>query len=87
MQWTNRAMVRVSEPLRRWNTEGWDGFITLQVHDELGISVPERYAYQLGVQLRQMVRDLGEELNLLVPLEISVSCGPSWGENEATKYD
>lgn len=40
MQWTNKAMVRTSERIWEWNRRGWDGFITLQVHDELVFDCP-----------------------------------------------
>lgn len=35
MQCTNRAMVKTEAQVKEWNAEGWDGFLTLQVHDEL----------------------------------------------------
>lgn len=35
MQTTNAAMVETEHQVREWNEDGWDGFLTLQVHDEL----------------------------------------------------
>ncbi len=41
MWWTMRAMVRVQEQLDEWRAgDGFDGHITLQVHDELVLDLP-----------------------------------------------
>jgi len=44
MWFTRRAMVRCQEQLQRWRDQepGWDGFITMQVHDELDFDFPKR---------------------------------------------
>jgi DNA polymerase I-like protein with 3'-5' exonuclease and polymerase domains len=43
MWWTARAMVRVDVQLQEWKRqEGFDGFITLQVHDEIVLDFPKR---------------------------------------------
>ena len=39
-EWMGRALVRVHQQLREWRREGWDGFITLEVHDELVLDFP-----------------------------------------------
>lgn len=42
MWWTNKGMVRCYNTLREWNRKGFDGFITLQVHDEMVFDFPKR---------------------------------------------
>ncbi len=44
MWWTRRAMVRVVNQLKEWNRKDptWDGFMTLQVHDEIVLDLPKR---------------------------------------------
>lgn len=39
---TARAMIDVEEVLVQWRKEGFDAFITLQVHDEIVIDTPKR---------------------------------------------
>lgn len=42
MQFMNKAMVRVQDQLDEWEREsGFDGFITMQVHDELVLDFPK----------------------------------------------
>jgi hypothetical protein len=41
MWWMSRAMVRCEEQLDQWRREGFDGFITMQVHDELVFDFPK----------------------------------------------
>jgi DNA polymerase I-like protein with 3'-5' exonuclease and polymerase domains len=41
MQWMGRGMIRCQEQLNRWReSEGFDGYITMQVHDELDFDFP-----------------------------------------------
>ncbi len=44
MWWTARAMVRVDEKLREWRRTDptFDGFLTMQVHDEIVLDFPRR---------------------------------------------
>ncbi len=41
MWWTARAMVRTHTQLQEWNKKGFDGYITMQVHDELVLDFPK----------------------------------------------
>lgn len=41
MQTTNGAMIRCEEQIREWNADGWDGFMTMQIHDELVFDMPK----------------------------------------------
>lgn len=41
MQWTNRAMIETDRQITEWNGQGWDGFLTLQIHDELVFDMPK----------------------------------------------
>lgn len=42
MWWTARAMVKCEEQLEEWRCQGFDAFMTLQVHDELVFDLPKR---------------------------------------------
>src|SRR6185312_3875517 len=42
MQWTNKAMIRCDTQLKEWRKNGFDGFITMQVHDEIIFDFPKR---------------------------------------------
>lgn len=43
MWWTFKAMIRVQEQLDKWNKrDGFDGYIAMQVHDELVLALPKR---------------------------------------------
>ncbi len=41
MLWTDVAMVRVEEQLEQWRRGGFDGFITIQQHDEIVLDFPK----------------------------------------------
>jgi DNA polymerase I-like protein with 3'-5' exonuclease and polymerase domains len=41
MWWTMKAMLRVQEKLNEWKKLGFDGRITMQVHDELVLDFPK----------------------------------------------
>lgn len=41
MQWMNRGMVRLEEQLIKWRNEWFDGFIAMQVHDEVVLDFPK----------------------------------------------
>ncbi len=42
MWWTARAMVRTAAKLGEWQVDGFDGFMTMQVHDEIVFDFPKR---------------------------------------------
>ncbi len=42
MWWTCKAMVRLDDLLTDWVGDGFDAFITLQVHDEIVVDMPKR---------------------------------------------
>lgn len=51
----------------------------VQVHDELGIAVPEEEAEGLSNDLKQIVTGIaGDELHLKVPLELSIGWAKNW---------
>lgn len=86
MQWTCRAMYRCDEQIREWRAEdGWDGYMTLQVHDEIVFDCPsgrgaEPWRTNLP-RMRQLQRlmELGGE-GIGVPTPVSVSYHPdNWG--------
>ncbi len=42
MWWTMRAMYKVEEQLTEWRKDGFDGYMTMQIHDELVLDFPKR---------------------------------------------
>lgn len=40
MWWTGKCMIKCSKQLKEWQKQGFDAYITLQVHDELVFSFP-----------------------------------------------
>ena len=58
------------------------GVLLVQVHDELGISVGPYNAETLADELQVELSLIAAELGFVVPLELTASCGPSWGEQE-----
>lgn len=70
MWWTCRAMTKCDEQLRAWNRGGWDGFLTMQVHDELVFDCPR------GVGPRPWETNLPKMLELKRRME---SCGADIG--------
>jgi hypothetical protein len=42
MWWTFKAMLRVDAKLREWRKAGFDGYMVMQVHDELVLDLPAR---------------------------------------------
>ena len=75
MQCTNKAMVRTNPQLRQWNAEGWDGFLTLQIHDELVFDCPrgegpEPWRTNLAKMdvLRALMAKSGEDIKIPCPV-------------------
>lgn len=65
--------------------EDHGGTLLVQVHDELGISVLLEHAAPLAKKLQEVISDIGRDLGIQVPLELTASCGPTWGEQEEIK--
>jgi DNA polymerase I-like protein with 3'-5' exonuclease and polymerase domains len=77
MQWTNRAMVETDQQLKEWQGEGWDGFMTLQVHDELVFDMPrgigaEPWKTNLprARRLKQLMEDGGAGIGVPTPVSM-----------------
>lgn len=85
MQCTRKAMIRCFEQLREWReVEGFDGYLTLQVHDELVPDfpyVPKRGNLTKALRLKELMEQSGEDIG--VPLRVAVSyCPESWDRGE-----
>lgn len=73
MQCTNRAMVKTEEQVREWRAGGWDGFLTLQIHDELVFDVP--YLENKGnlpkmLILKGLVESVGNGIGIPTPVSL-----------------
>jgi uracil-DNA glycosylase family 4 len=54
--------------------------LVLTVHDEVVYEVPEERAHTFARYLREVGARVGKLCGLTVPLELSVSIGPNWGD-------
>lgn len=77
MQWTCMAMIRCQQQIKAWNTEGWDGFMTLQVHDELVFdapagSGPEPWKTNLAkmIRLKELMQEGGKGIGVPTPVSM-----------------
>lgn len=75
MQCTNHAMLKTERQVKEWNAEGWDGFLTLQVHDELVWDCPrgtgerpwEENLHRMDV-LRELMESVGNGIGVPTPV-------------------
>ena len=84
MQCTRKAMVRCQEQLDTWKQEdGYEGYIALQVHDEMVFDLPDIGAKNLPYikRLKQLMEQSGDDIG--IPLTVSISYHPNnWSEKE-----
>jgi len=96
MWWMRRAMARCHTQLKVWRKEGFDGFITLQVHDELIFDFPKTEVSPLdeldlpvgekgksNLWRMRVLKDLMEQggRDMGIPLPVSINYHPNnWGE-------
>ncbi len=73
------AMIRMHAALP---DEGLLSKLLLQVHDELVFEAPRSEIEPLAALARTIMRDVGDDLGLIVPLEVEVKVGPNWGDTE-----
>jgi DNA polymerase I-like protein with 3'-5' exonuclease and polymerase domains len=74
MKW---AMI---EAYKRIKEAGLDGHQVAVVHDEMQYDCSEKDAEQIGIILRQCIRDAGEHFKSYCPLEGEYKIGLNWGE-------
>ncbi len=77
MQWTCKAMIRCDEQLVEWNEAGWDGFLTMQVHDELVFDVPRgkgREPWKTNLprmrKLKLLMEEGGQDISVPTPVSM-----------------
>lgn len=84
MQCTNKAMVRCEEQLDKWRTrDRFDGWIALQVHDEIVFDFPKGGKRNLwrANRLKKLMEQSGDDIG--IPLRVAVSYNPvAWGKEE-----
>lgn len=77
MQCTNRAMIRCDNCLGTWRREGFDGWMVLQVHDELVFDFPRgtgvepwQTNYWRAKELARLMALSGAAINVPTPVSI-----------------
>ena len=70
------AMIRIDEVVRE---RGLKSTMTLQVHDELVIEVPEKEVEVMQPLVREQMEKVHE---LAVPLQVEMGVGPNWRDLE-----
>ncbi len=75
MQCTNRGMVRVDDRLTQLQAKGFDGFLTLQIHDELLFDFPRgagaepwRQNLEIAHELRALMERSGDDIGIPTPV-------------------
>ena len=58
------------------------GTIIVEVHDELGDECPKTLVHEVVPFLKRTFREVGYDMGITVPLELSVSSGPNWADQE-----
>lgn len=90
MWWTSVAMARCNERLEQWNREGFDGFITMQVHDEMVFDFPRaanpmtdfKNSNLWRIKEMQRLMELGGE-GIGIPTPVAIEYNTEdWSKNE-----
>lgn len=68
------AMIKIHEQIKDHPEQG---FMILQIHDELIFEVPNQYAASLAAIVKEIMETI---VFLTVPLTVDVSIGKNWGE-------
>ena len=89
MQITARAMMKVDTILDDWRRDGFDAFITLQVHDEIVIDCPRRENPKVNVRksnlgrmriIQKAMESCGEDLIPVIPIPFGLDYhSENWG--------
>jgi DNA polymerase I-like protein with 3'-5' exonuclease and polymerase domains len=70
----NRALVRCSEQLEMWRAEGFDGYIALEIHDEILFDFPKGNTPDANLDraltLKKLMEESGSDIG--IPLPVSV---------------
>lgn len=87
MWWTCRAMVKCYDKLEEWRGQGFDGFITAQVHDEIVFDLP--YKAAMGNlpkvrTLRRLMESCGDDIGVPTPVGVEY-CPKSYSEGTAVE--
>lgn len=93
MQWTAKAMNRCDRQLREWRAKGWDGFMTLQVHDEIVFDLPkaadpvkdpDRSNLARIRVLKRLMEQGGQDIGIPTPVGCEYHAD-NWGEGVSVK--
>lgn len=78
--------------IRDWRREVWNKqhpdrpfYMINQIHDELIFEVPIEHLHSIAYCCKSIMEDVGEQLNLCVPIVAECKAGESWGT--ATKLE
>lgn len=87
--WMMMAMIRVDEQLRKWNAQGFDGHMVLQVHDELVLDFPRgrgaepwRTNLPRVRKIQQLMARGGQDIGVPTPVSVEYHSS-NWSEGIA----
>lgn len=85
----NRALVRCNNRIKEWNAQGWDGFIALEIHDEILFDMPAGTGAEpwktnewRARELAALMRQSGDDIGLPLPVAIEFH-QTTWAEGMA----
>ena len=68
--WMNKGMIRVEAKLKEWRAAGFDGYLVLQVHDEVVLDFPQGNNLWRVKVLKELVESGGDDIG--VPTAVGV---------------
>ena len=68
------AMIEIDNKILK---KGWDGFMILQIHDELIFECPDDEIEKFKKAITDVMENI---ISLKVPLKVDISIGKNWGE-------
>jgi DNA polymerase I-like protein with 3'-5' exonuclease and polymerase domains len=86
MWWMQKAMVRCDAKLSEWNRAGFNGYMILQVHDELDFDWPRGYGkepwkknYGRAMEIKRLMEEGGRDIGIPTPVSVSYHA-ENWSE-------
>jgi DNA polymerase I-like protein with 3'-5' exonuclease and polymerase domains len=79
MWWMMKAMIRCHQQLEEWRSTGFDGYMILQVHDELVFDFPAGNNLPKIRKLKRLMEQGGDDIGIPTPVSCE-RCVDNWSE-------